>query len=387
MNLVWKLLKQHISGAQMAGFFFANLFGMFVVLLAYQFYRDVLPLFTAKDSFMKSEYLVVSKGDGNKFSAEEVNNLKTQPFVEAVGAFTSAAFPLEARLTMEGTETLHSELSVESVPDDFVEIPVAEWHFDEQKKEVPMLLPRSYMAMYNVGLARNKKLPKINEGVLGMVKIDLYAHGNGVERHFNGRIVGFSNRIDCVLVPQEFIRWSNKKFAPQEDNSPTRLMVSVENPTDERLTEYAEEKGYIVQKDNEQTSKMVYFLRTIVAMLLLVGLLISMLSFYILLLSIWLLVQKNETKIANLRLIGYSPAEVARPYQRLSMILNALVLVLALVLVGIVRHFYIGIFETLLPSSDTRSILPAVGLGFMLFCFITILDLVAIRKKINHIEK
>ena len=54
MNLVWKLLRQHISVSQFAGFAFANLFGLLIVLLGYQFYKDVSPVFTGEDSFMKS---------------------------------------------------------------------------------------------------------------------------------------------------------------------------------------------------------------------------------------------------------------------------------------------------------------------------------------------
>ena len=52
-RLVWKLLRQHISIGQLTGFFLANLFGMLIVLLSIQFYRDVLPVFTQGDSFMK----------------------------------------------------------------------------------------------------------------------------------------------------------------------------------------------------------------------------------------------------------------------------------------------------------------------------------------------
>ena len=51
--LVWKLLRQHISIGQLAGFFLANLFGMMIVLLSVQFYKDVIPVFTEGDSFMK----------------------------------------------------------------------------------------------------------------------------------------------------------------------------------------------------------------------------------------------------------------------------------------------------------------------------------------------
>ena len=64
MTLVWKLLRQHISVPQFAGFAFANLFGVLIVLLGFQFYCDVLPVFTSQDSFMKSNYVIVSKKVG-----------------------------------------------------------------------------------------------------------------------------------------------------------------------------------------------------------------------------------------------------------------------------------------------------------------------------------
>ena len=38
--LVWKLLRQHISIGQLAGFFLANLFGMMIVLLSVQLYEE-----------------------------------------------------------------------------------------------------------------------------------------------------------------------------------------------------------------------------------------------------------------------------------------------------------------------------------------------------------
>ena len=46
MQLLWKLLRHHVSIAQMAGFFFANLLGTVIILVGYQFYKDALPCFT-----------------------------------------------------------------------------------------------------------------------------------------------------------------------------------------------------------------------------------------------------------------------------------------------------------------------------------------------------
>ena len=83
--LVWKLLRKHISIGQLAGFFLANLFGMMIVLLSVQFYKDIIPIFTEGDSFMKKDYIIVSKristlgsfaGKSNTFSPQEIKELK-----------------------------------------------------------------------------------------------------------------------------------------------------------------------------------------------------------------------------------------------------------------------------------------------------------------------
>ena len=86
-KLVCKLLRQHISIGQLTGFFLANIFGMLIVLLSVQFYKDVLPVFTQGDSFMKKDYIIATKkistlgsitGQSNTFSKDEIKELEDQ---------------------------------------------------------------------------------------------------------------------------------------------------------------------------------------------------------------------------------------------------------------------------------------------------------------------
>lgn len=90
--------------------FLANLFGMMIVLLSVQFYRDVLPVFTEGDSFMKKDYIIATKkistlgsfaGKSNTFSKDEIKDLKAQPFTKGVGAFTPSLFKVSAGLGMQ----------------------------------------------------------------------------------------------------------------------------------------------------------------------------------------------------------------------------------------------------------------------------------------------
>lgn len=394
MNLVWKLLRQHISVPQFAGFAFANLFGMLIVLLGYQFYRDVLPVFTAQDSFMKADYLIISKkigaastisGRTNSFSAAEQDELKQQSFVKREGKFTSTDYKVEANMGVNGQQVLSSELFFESVPDGFVDVPLTDWRYTPGSHEVPIILPRTYINMYNFGFAQSHSLPKISDGLVGMIDFRIFIHGKGRNDEFKGRVIGFSNRLNTILVPQAFMDWSNATYASGESTDPTRLIVEVTNPTDENIMKYLDKKGYDVEDDKLQSEKTTYFLRMTVTVVMAVGVVISVLSFYILMLSIYLLVQKNTSKLENLLLIGYSPGRVALPYQLLTVGLNAAVLVIALAIIAFVRTRYMEVIETLFPDIDEGSLLPAALLGVILFAIVSAFNLIAVRRKVMRI--
>ena len=390
MRLVWKLLRQHISWPQFVGFFFANLFGMTIVLLGYQLYCDILPIFTANDSFLKADYLVVSKKIGmanalgqqhSGFSKDEIADLQAQPFVKGVGQFTSTAYKAEATMGVSGMKILNSELFFESVPDPFVDVSLDNWHYTPGDSLVPVILPRSYIAMYNFGFAQNHSLPKINEGLVGMIDLHIQVQGKGGQGYFKGKVIGFSSKLNTILVPQSFMTWSNSHFSPDSEMPPSRLILDVTNPADQRIGTYLEEHNYELEDNNLDAEKTTYFLKLMVTLVMGVGVVISALSFYVLLLSIYLLVQKNTTKLQNLLLIGYSPSRVALPYQMLTLVLNLAVLVASFSLLLIIRGYYIDIVETLFPDLPSTGVAPTLGIGLALFLFVTGINFAILWRK------
>ncbi len=394
MTLVWKLLRHHISVPQLAGFALANLFGMLIVLLGYQFYNDILPVFTSHDSFMKSDFLIVSKsigaansltGRSNAFNGAEIDELASQDFVKKVGKFTPTEYKVSARMGINGVPIINSELFFESVPDGFVDVSLNDWTYSEGSHTVPIILPRSYINMYNFGFAQSHSLPKISDGLVGMIDFNIFIHGNGHQDEFKGKVIGFSNRLNTILVPQDFMDWANSFYAPENSSDPTRLIVEVANPADENIMKYFDRKGYEVDDDKLQSEKTTYFLRMLVSIVMVVGIIISILSFYILMLSIYLLVQKNTTKLENLLLIGYSPFRVALPYGLLTLSLNAFVLIIALVIISFARNYYMTIIDNLFPDFNNTSMLPAISLGIILFLLVSIINQLAIYHKVMTI--
>ena len=168
MKLVYKLLSRRISAWQWAGFFLANLLGTCIVLGSVQFYHDVAPLFRSGDSFMKPGYMVVAKhvsalrtlgGADTGFSPDEVDELRRQPFARSVGEFTPAGFEVYASVAAgPGGPAFGTEMFFEALPDAYVDVDLSHWRYEPGSGEVPVVVPRNYLNLYNFGFARSRGL-------------------------------------------------------------------------------------------------------------------------------------------------------------------------------------------------------------------------------------
>ena len=396
MSLVWKLMRRHISMSQLAGFFFANLCGMVIVLLGIQFYQDVAPVFTEGDSFMKKDYLIVSKkvstlgsfvGKSSTFSNSDIEEILDQPFTKEVGAFTPSQFKVSAGVGMEQIGlNMSTAMFFESVPDKYVDVNLDEWHFEPGQEVVPIIIPRNYLNLYNFGFAQSRNLPQLSEGVMNLINLEVRISGGGRQNSYKGKIAGFSNRLNTILVPESFMVWANANYSDgKSDKEPSRLIVEVGNPTDDRIARFFKEHGYETEDDKLDAGKTTWFLKVVVGIVLAVGLIISILSFYILMLSIYLLLQKNSTKLENLLLIGYGPNRVALPYQILTIVLNACVLVLAIGVVLYVRTLYMNVVVQMFSSLGEGNVWLMMLIGILLFLGVSFFNVVAVKKKVASI--
>ena len=60
-RLLTRLLRKNTSPARVAGFLVSNFLGLAIVLGALQFYSDANSIWSADDSFVKSDWLVINK--------------------------------------------------------------------------------------------------------------------------------------------------------------------------------------------------------------------------------------------------------------------------------------------------------------------------------------
>lgn len=393
-RLVNKLLGRHVNAWQLAGFVLANLCGMAIVLTAIQFFSDLKPLMTGNDSFMRPGHIVVTKhvnslntitGASPAFTDDEIDDLRQQPFVRTLGCYTPALFSVFA--TIGGGDLpmkFSTDMFFEAVPDEFLDVDLKEWTYDPKSYDVPIILPRTYLNLYNFGFASSQGLPTISEEIVGAITIDLRLSGDTTILK-TGHVVAFSRRLNTILVPQDFMDDMNSRMAPDRTPEPARLIINVDNPADERIAKYLSANGYDTEAADADASRAATLMRLVTTVVLIVGLIISVLAFYVLLLSIFLLLQKHTEKIDNLLLIGYTPRSVARPFHLLTIVLNLIVLIGALVAVTIIRKWYLPLFGELYNQFSPSDFATTLVAGVAIFALVSVLNYVAITRKVRAI--
>jgi hypothetical protein len=130
-----------------------------------------------------------------------------------------------------------------------------------------------------------------------------------------------------------------------------------------------------------------YILKVCVVIIVCIGVVFSLLSLIILTLSIYLLLQKNVSKLENLVLIGYKPERVALPYNLLTLTLNISIWVISSIIIIIAQRIYIGYISQIAGCEMSASPMVAIVVGGLFTALIIAFNFFIINRKIREISR
>ena len=384
------LLGKNISKGQLLGYSIANLIGLTIILAGILFYCDSHHQNKTNDKFFSEDFIVISKKvtgvnlEPISFSREEINNLKEMPWVKEVGEFSSADFSVSASINL-GNSGMSSFLFLESVPDEFFETTPSKWYFNPSEKFLPIVLNKDYLVLYNFGFAIPRGLPQLSEDMIGTIPLKLYIKGeNGRAEMFDAEVVGFSSRLNTIAVPQDFMDWANNRFSNEPKKHETsRLILKIDRMKSAESDKFFKEMGYEVAGDKEADSKISVFMGIVSGVMTATGTVISLLALFILILSIFLLLQKSRPMLRNLILLGYSPLQPAHFYEKTVLIINLIITGLAIGLAFVCR--LIWHHSLLALGLGNGNVLFTIGAALVYFIVVTGINFIVIRKHLFSI--
>ena len=315
-NLLRKLIRTGSGKSRntlaLAGLFIALLL-IFSAVQIQSNYHDLLYSKTSQDSiadFLVINKIVTDKNVGNTgLTQTEINGLKQQSFVEKIGTLTPSRFRVGVQ-SVSKQIPFYTDFFFESVPNEFLDVNSPDWQWNENSSFIPMIIPNMFLDMYNFGFAQSQHLPQLSQDLVKNlpVQIDIQTP-TGIVNYY-GKVVGFSDRISSVLVPQSFMKWANEKFATNVIVQPSRVIIQTKDASDEKLMDYLSRHNLSTNAEKTRFEKYRGIINAVVIVSWITGALMFLFALLIFTLFIQLTIASSKEEIILLITLGAAPKQL-----------------------------------------------------------------------------
>jgi hypothetical protein len=391
--MLFKLQKRTLVVSQIIGYALTIFVGITIILVTTQFYFDIKPLLSQQTDMFKSKSAVISKNisvfktiDKEKiyFTDQEIRDLKKQIFTKGVSKFNSATFKINAYSNKtESVPVFYTDLFFESIPDTYLDVETDEWKWDVSLDFIPIIIPENYLNLYNFGFAESQGLPVLSKNTISQIEFNIQISGNHKSKDYKSKIVGFSNKVNSILVPAEFLSWANKEFGNLSRNKTSRVLIEFNDPSDKTILEYFNKNNYSINKEKLEFSKLVFFFKSAMFFVIFIALVIIILSISFILLSLNLIIQRNKELFLNLYNIGYNYNKTAKFYQVFISSITILSIITSVIVSNFIRDYYLEKIINLFDFTLNKNYI--LLLGMLLIFMLTIAYNILIIKNIKRI--
>jgi len=304
-------------------------------------YNDLLHSKSNQDSI--ANFLVVNKqltnaNYGNTtLSTTAIDDLKKQPFVDAVGILTPSRFKASIE-SFSSQFPFYTDISFESVPAAFIDVDSTQWQWQPGNDIVPMIAPNLFLDFYNFQFSLSQNLPQLTQEIVKMIifKVNIQTP-NGVVS-LKGKVVGFSDRITSLLVPESFMQWANNNYGTLNNAQPSRVVIRTKDPGNPALVQYLKDHQLTTDADKTRFSKYRQIVNVVVQISGVTGGILLLFALLIFSLFIQLTIASCKEEIQLLVTLGAAPKQLRKFLMRRFFPPNVLIIIGTLIIVAIIQY-------------------------------------------------
>lgn len=298
--------------------------GVLLLLCSIQMYINIQQLLG--DSNQRKEgydFISISKTitnetmgqlDKNLFTTEDIKELGSKPFLEGVSPLLANNF----RFQISGGSLIPfvSDFFVESLDDAFIDTVPPSFRWQPGDVEVPIIISSDFLEIYNV-FAPGYGLPQISEATATQLSLQLICYfPNGNREQFRGRVVALSDRVNSIIVPQNFLTWANNRYATANAVRASRLYVKTKDANNPDFLNFLQQKNYKINKDKTKFGRVKQVMQGIFSGLGIFGLLVVIMALMLFSFYLQLMIARSKDSLQLLLTLGYSPGWLSKKVSR-----------------------------------------------------------------------
>nr|WP_294859890.1 hypothetical protein [uncultured Fluviicola sp.] len=247
------------------------------------------------------------------FSLNEIEQMKKESFILDVKPVESNNFTVSIETADPSVPRFRGNIFIQTVDPDFLDVKSNKWHWKEGDTIVPMIMPRDFLVMLNTYMS-SAGIPQVSDDLAMDIKFKFALMNDTMKEYISCRIIGFTNEVPSVLVPQSFMNWANNRFAPDAEQKITQIMISGKENEFGLVEQMLKEKH--LESKNAQV--IVGRLKSMVGTLILVVLGISIIAVFlsglVLIQYLQLLLSKNLYEVRTLMRLGHHPNTLVKNF-------------------------------------------------------------------------
>ena len=320
--------------------------GVLLLLCSVQMYCNINYMIRDKNTRKNgSDFISITKtitnenmGKDNRFTPADISALQAQSFIEDAAPLKANSFKVTA-----GAGDLipfSTDIFVEAINEKFIDTIPENFTWKEGQTIVPIIFSTDFLEMYNV-FSAGWDLPQLSEKTAMAVSIFLRCHGHNGEHLFKAKIVGFSDRINSVLVPENFLAIENKELEEIENVNASRVFIKTNDANNPALLNYLTQNNFHANKDKTKFGRIKGLLQNIVSGLAVFGVMVTMLAMVLFSFYLQLMVAKSKTNLQLLLTLGYSPIWLSKTVAKKWIPVYTIIILISLILTELLHLLFL----------------------------------------------
>ena len=328
-----------------------------------------------------SSSLNISKTD---FTNKEIDKLKQYSFIKDIQPVQSNNFDISFEISDPLVPYFRTEICIQTIPSDFLDVKTDLWHWNKGDKYVPMIMPREFLVMLNTFMSASG-IPQISEDLAKSVKFKFKIWNDQKSEKIDVQIIGFTNEVSSILVPSNFMEYGNSNFGKSTDKKITQVMILGEEGQFGLVEDLMMKRGLEPKNSQLIVGRLKSIVGTLFLLIFSISLIAVFSSFLVLIQYIQLLLTKNNYEIKTLLRLGFSMKQIVKIVFNYFNKMVGLVCLISLLLFLIVKYFIDHLFiKGGLYIGESISFLSIIGL-IVIFILFTLFSLRVVKKEVNKL--
>ena len=388
-TILRKLLFENQNKLQLFLAFLASTIGVLFVILSIS-YLIKLSNWGEQSEVMRDDTLIIQKeiatatsfSLGSSFFTEnEINAIRKEPCVKVVEPIQCNNFGVVIESNDPIIPYFRSDVFIQSVPLDFLDVQMADWEWNPSDSIVPIVLPRDFVVMLNTFMA-SSGMPQVSDVIIKAVTFRLTIASQQKSYAFRAKIIGFTNELSSILVPESFMDFGKKEVGNPRNEKVNQLMIASFKGKFGLLESFITKHHFETKKNQLVTARLKSVLMVMIFLVLVISVMVFCVSMLGLIQYFQLVIAINSYEIRTLLRLGFGLKQLVSPF-----VFFAFLFISIVVFFGLLSFYFINAYLTnvflesgLVLEGESLTVLFTVI--FVLFISIMYFSIATVRKSV-----